>query len=304
MTLAGQPRIVVGVRGFTPSDAFAAVQDATANPMNLVLHFDGGSWAPVAGDSSSDPFLDLEISATRIAAVQDGQVLECDRSISDCLVPASWEAVPVASPGGDHLSNLCSDGSRFFATGTNSAFRGTLYARAGGTYVSRGSVTTSGLLHECSVLADGTVLAGGFGFIARFSPDGGVEQLPVAGSTSFSWWTVRNVGGRTFVGGDARRIVELLPDAGFVTRFDQGSMPKLRAMGGLFVDEVLAMGDDSAAAGTVGFDGTVWSAGSGLSAFLNVYDVTAVDSNHWFVAGQQLNSSGGIVGGVIFRGRR
>lgn len=310
MTTPTTVRLVAAVRAFSPTDAWAAARDNT-NPPNVILHCDGGaSWSPVVGNGDSESFDDLELTRTprRIAALQASQVLECDLTASSCFSPASWQTFPVASPGGDRLSRLCTDGARLFASGNNGALEGTLYVRAGGTYAAVASAPGTGTLFDCAVLADGTVVAGGFGRLARFFPDGGADALVVSGpgfnGSTTNWAAVRTAGGRTFLAGDGRKIAEYLPDAGFALRFDQSPLPKLRVIGGDQLEELLAMGDDSTTFTTLRFDGGSWSGAPAVAPFFNVYDLTAADPNTWFAGGQQLNSSGGIVGGLIVRGRR
>ncbi len=303
-------RLVAAVRAFSPNDAWAAARSNT-NPVNVILHSDGGAaWAPVVGDGTSESFDDLELTRAprRIAVLQASQVYECDLGSSNCFTAASWQAFPVANPGGDRLTRLCTDGARFFASGNNAALDGTLYARTGSTWTAVASAPGTGTLFDCAVLADGTVVAGGFGRLARFFPDGGADALVVSGpgfnGSITNWAAVHTAGGRTFIAGDGRRIAEYLPDAGFALRYDQTPSPKLRTIGGDDLGELYAMGDDAMAFATLRFDGGSWGALPAVAPFFNVYDVTAADPNTWLAAGQQLNSSGGIVGGLIVRGRR
>ncbi len=307
MTLSATPRIVMAARAFSLTEAYAAGNgDMTSS---VVYAFDGGSWSRAFVSPSSDPFTDLEIATApaRVAAAQDTQVVECDRS-AGCASAASWQTYALADPG-DHLNKLCTDGARFFATGTTVNVKGGLYVRTGSSYARIAEFTGTSPMQDCAVLPDGTVLAAGFGAVARLQTDGGTSTLTVMApgfnGSSTTWNAIQHVGGRTFVAGDSRKLVELLPDAGFTLWVDPGlSQPKFRAMGGRFLAELYAAGDDGTMFPTARFDGATWNSGPPLAPFLDVYDVWALDSNNWLGAGQLRNSSGGIIGGLIVRGRR
>jgi hypothetical protein len=237
-------------------------------------------------------------------------VLECDRNASDCFNATDWQSFPPANPGGDLFNQVCTDGSRFYVTGMNSLTQATLYARRGSVYTSVASYSTNaGMLQGCWVLTDGTVVATGNGSITRYFADGGSDELPVAApgfnGTFSRWRAVEQVGGRIFIAGDSRQIVELLPDAGFLLHMHPvGTQPKLTTLAGVFVDEVYAAGDDSASSPLSRFNGMGWSNAPGILPLLDVSDLFALDANTWYAAGTLRNSSGGIVGGRIMFGLR
>jgi hypothetical protein len=286
-----------GVRAFSASDIWIS---AFVGGQQQTLAYTGGSWrsAMVGSNTTVHPDLEIMASSSRLAIAHGTEIVECDLSAADCMATGTWVH---AGTSVTQVNGLCTDGQRFYAVGYDPAVSsGVLLAeQSPGTFVEVASFSSPNVLNDCGVLADGTVIALGVGFVGRYFTDGGSDTFQFLGGTD-SWNAVVTAGGRTFVAGAAQQVVEIFP-GGFAKRFaPPGTGPKLLAIGGVSGSEVVAAGIESGPNDAVHFDGTLWSTAPSLYPSMTVHSITAVDANTWFAAGDAPDIDGG-VRGVLLR---
>jgi hypothetical protein len=303
-TLPSNITDVAAVHAFSPDEAWAAVTEGTGN--NAVLYLtDGGIWVPALETASPDPFTDLSIIASpaRIAVVEAGKVYECDRSTVSCRSTSDWQVVPIDDFTLNNLHRLCNDGTRFYATGDTSG-GGALFTHTGGVYQLIGSSPHDGLLGRCAVIADGSVLAPGWYDIAWYTPGIGITQIPIV--TPYEIWaTVHAAGGRIFVGGEDRTLIEMFPDGGYTVGLNPGGPAgTIRAIAGVDPTALIAAGDDNNPYGTALFDGSTWSSGPSILPGLAVRGISALDAHTFFCGGQTSTANLSVYTGHILRGTR
>jgi hypothetical protein len=301
---------LTAVRGFGPNDVWMTASYSTGD--NGVLYFDGGSITLRMSSFGSDTFSDLELTRTpaRIAVAQYDKVWLCDRTDGGCLMSSGWSAQPLAVAN-DTVTGLCTDGSRFFAAGADPNAAGVVFRLSGGTVQRLASHPAATAFNDCEVLSDGTVLAAGTGQLAVHQSDGGDELLTVdapglAFPSSTRWLAIAAVGGRVFLAGDAKTIVEWIPDGGFALRLQPtaSGLGSFRAIGGLHLQELYAVGDFTPPVSAARFNGTSWGVIDAFSSNVAINAIAALTDNDWLAAGQELYPGGGIVGAQLLNGRR
>jgi hypothetical protein len=289
------------VRAFSASSIWAA---STDNVNYGVVTFDGGSWTGVVLGADYVPPTDLEIirSPLRIAVSRDSEIIECDLFASTCLDGAAWTHNFIPNT---EVRGLCSDGPNFYAVGNDkTSFGGVMIAEIGSNFAVLPFPSTT-ILNDCEVMADGTLVATTYGKVGRYFSDGGSDTLPVPGPSSFEWYGIATVGGRTFLAGDEQQVVEWLPDGGFAQCFGPTGPGDLRlvAIGGFSASELFGGGDETGPNDAVHFDGTSWSSSPSLYPGMTVTSITAIDANTWFAGGQAPAIDGGVTG-VLLAGHR
>jgi hypothetical protein len=294
-------RTFFAVRAFAFDDAWFVGTESNYGP--IISHFDGMNLDGVYANLIDMTDIELTRSPQRLGVTEDNHVIVCDRADGGCLSSNGWK-VQFAGNGGDRLNGLCTDGQQFFAVGASAVSDAVLLG-----YGKRAAFTGKGDLHDCVVQPDGTVVAAGVGVLGRLFPDGGSDLLDVAPpGFSFSqtarWFGIHQVGGRVFLAGDEKAIVELMPDAGFELRYNPQAQGALHGIAGLFPKEVFAAGDVETDAHEARFNGSAWAAVPAFVPLVNVNGIYAVNVNQYLAVGQEVNSMGGIVGAQIVYGYR
>jgi hypothetical protein len=299
-------RSVIAVQAFSSSELWIAA-DTTDGGAVLYLD-DGGSWVSALATVNTPSFTDLGIieSPARIAVAEPSFVHECDRSSKSCRSASDWQAVPTDDPQ-SFVNRLCTDGARFYATGSAQG-DGALFTSKAGFY-QRLIQFTGGPLEGCTVTANGSVFsAGTLGELYWYSPQGGSGETRVQapGFTPFdtSWIAAHTASGRSFFAGNDRTIVELLPDAGFSVGMPPTAPAPLRAIAGLTPEALIAAGDDFPPNGAVQCNGTTWAPEPSLRPHFDVYAMVALDAHTYLAGGQLRSDDGGVAGGMLLRGTR
>jgi hypothetical protein len=282
------------VRAFNAGDVWFT---ATA-PMpfeHLVMYIvDGGAGAPLYfGSAYSD--LELTRAPAAIAVADESMIALCDHSDGGCLDGNDWVGVQPATPG-DTVRGLCSDGTRFFATGATAAGDGALFT----VDTSFARLVTfpgaAGVLLDCWVRPDGVIFATTTGKVAHYAPDGGsslddvnISSLPA----SYVWSNIHGVGYQLFITGTSGHVVELRYDGTMALRYSAPS--PLEEISGLFPQERLAAGDLATAryTSTAG-----WASTGPFFPGVNLHGLTAVTENLYFAVGAEGDA------GQILRGQR
>jgi hypothetical protein len=295
--------ILYAVRSFSFGDTWIVGRDSIYGA--VVFYMDGGELAGLYAPNDGDDLPDIEMirSPPRLAVAHGDRIIDCDRADGGCFNPNRWQPRVVGLPG-DQVLGVCTDGHQFFGAGRSMSSDAVLFGTS-----RLATFTAQGDLYDCYVQPDGVVLGAGDGKLARYFPDGGSDLLPVQApgfdGTPIRWLAIHGVADHIFLAGDAKAIVELMPDGGFEKRYEpSGTVGNFRAMAGLFPNELFAAGDVQDDDHAARFDGNTWSITNSFAPLVNVYGMHAVNANAYFAVGQELNSMGGIVGGQIIYGWR
>lgn len=307
MLLDSNYRRVASVSGFARDDVYA-LTTVTSSSVNVLLHYDGNAqeeWAPILSTPSSAIVAVKALPGSgAVAIVSEFQLQYCR---GHCTDGGAYETDYAPQT---LFRYACASENEAFALGEENSSIDAVLWRSGprGQWRRYAGLPSMPQIFGCAVTADGTVFVAGEGEVGMVFSDGGTRVDPLQTdnwpySTS-AWFRALAPVGNTLLLTSSWSAVERLP-SGAASRVFTSDIPgEVYALGYAHPDEVFAVGFSDVNSQILRRYRGTWSVESSWENRVDWYDIWFANQDEFFAVGQKKNSIGGIVGGIIFHGRR
>jgi hypothetical protein len=300
--------IYTGVGGTSATDFYVI---GSSVGTTTISHYDGNGLSPVF----IDPTLALGSltgfwvsSAGEVFAGGPNYLMAC---ASNCAAGGDYVE---SSLNTEAAQGLCgtggSQGTQAYAVGQDmGTLQGLLWAWNGAAWPLLSADAGAQSFTSCWVAPDGDVFVAATGAVAHFDSAGdllAVETPPISSSVRLQ--AIWGAEGVVYAAGDEATVVARATDGTWsIALGPQGSAGTFHAMGSAASNEVWVGGFPVSSVPQYSqahlFNGA-WSYENDFGGLLNMYGIWSPDVNTVIVAGQQLDSLGGIVGAALYVGTR